>query len=263
MPAFQLPQSPITWTAGEVFVCMGSCFAQHVQTWLQQRDGVVHAHTLGTLYHPLAIASWLQLSAAFLERPDLYVQADGMPAHLMAGKPKQDFENAAALKQHLVQQHEALQSVLATAQHLVLTFGTAHAWQWQAEPAQPIWVANCQKQPQAMFHRQLLSVQAMTTVLWFALAPLLERNPQLQVWLTVSPVRHTKEGLAANGMSKASLRVLCQQLEGQEPTRVHYLPIYELFIDHLRDYSWYGLDGIHPNSQALDWVQGWLWASEK
>ena len=35
---------------------------------------------------------------------------------------------------------------------------------------------------------------------------------------------------------------------------VEYLPIYELLIDELRDYSFFNEDLVHPNKKAIDFV---------
>ena len=37
---------------------------------------------------------------------------------------------------------------------------------------------------------------------------------------------------------------------------VHYFPAYELMMDDLRDYRFYGADMIHPNEQAHDYIFG-------
>ena len=67
--------------------------------------------------------------------------------------------------------------------------------------------------------------------------------------LTVSPVRHIKETLPENSVSKATLRVLCHQLE-EAHANLHYFPAFEIMMDDLRDYRFYREDMLHPTEVA-------------
>jgi len=82
---------------------------------------------------------------------------------------------------------------------------------------------------------------------------LLHRYPKLQIVLTLSPVRHTKEGIAENQLSKSLLRVLCARLE-QNQEAVHYFPAYEILVDELRDYRFYKSDLVHPSEEAENYI---------
>ena len=80
-----------------------------------------------------------------------------------------------------------------------------------------------------------------------------ELNPDIQIILTVSPVRHVRDGLHENNLSKATLLLACDTIKnGFED--VHYFPAYELVIDELRDYRFYENDKIHPSSEAIAYV---------
>ena len=77
-------------------------------------------------------------------------------------------------------------------------------------------------------------------------------NPKIKIILTVSPVRHTRDTLELNTVSKSVLRLACHQLSNQ--TNIFYFPAYEIMMDDLRDYRFYERDLIHPNSVALDYI---------
>ncbi len=77
-----------------------------------------------------------------------------------------------------------------------------------------------------------------------------EINPQIQVVLTVSPVRHTREGVVENSRSKAGLLLAAHELAETLPN-VTYFPAYEFLVDELRDYRWYEEDLVHPSSAAV------------
>ena len=70
---------------------------------------------------------------------------------------------------------------------------------------------------------------------------------------TVSPVRHTKDGIVENQLSKSKLiTAIHESISGKDNCR--YIPVYELMMDDLRDYRFYKEDMIHPNSQAVQYI---------
>jgi hypothetical protein len=69
----------------------------------------------------------------------------------------------------------------------------------------------------------------------------------------VSPVRHIKEGIPENQVSKSVLRLACYELTGQH-AQIHYFPSYELMMDDLRDYRFYKKDLIHPSEAAEEYI---------
>ena len=80
------------------------------------------------------------------------------------------------------------------------------------------------------------------------------KNPSLKIVLTVSPVRHVKDGLVENNRSKAQLLTavhnLCESIDN-----TFYFPSYELVVDDLRDYRFFKKDLVHPSDIAVDYVQ--------
>ncbi|NJM26664.1 MAG: GSCFA domain-containing protein [Bacteroidia bacterium] len=78
---------------------------------------------------------------------------------------------------------------------------------------------------------------------------LMQFNPASHIILTVSPVRHLKDTLVLNSVSKSVLRLACHTLSTRH-NNVHYFPSYEIMIDDLRDYRFYKSDMIHPTEQA-------------
>ena len=71
--------------------------------------------------------------------------------------------------------------------------------------------------------------------------------------LTVSPVRHIRDGLVENSTSKSILRLLAHNLT-KELNSTYYYPAYELVLDDLRDYRYYKEDLIHPTDQATKYI---------
>jgi lysophospholipase L1-like esterase len=141
---------------------------------------------------------------------------------------------------------------LCSAKWLLITFGTAHVYKHEKTSA---YIANCQKLPSKNFNRELMSVEYLKKDFTEFLQKLKDFNPSLNIILTVSPVRHLKDGIAENTLSKSILRVLCHELASSNES-IHYYPAYELMMDDLRDYRFYEEDMIHPSAQAIDYIWG-------
>jgi hypothetical protein len=58
--------------------------------------------------------------------------------------------------------------------------------------------------------------------------------PFCQVVLTVSPVRHTRDGIVENSLSKSRLLCAAHSLVDELPETVTYFPAYEYMMDELR-----------------------------
>ena len=148
-----------------------------------------------------------------------------------------------------------LKSQIKAASHIILTYGTA--WVYKEKNFQKI-VANCHKVPQAQFEKELLSAVQIEAAVVDTISLLLKVNPNVNVVLTVSPVRHLKDGFVQNQQSKANLIIGIHQAiqqpttNNQQPTT--YFPSYEIMMDELRDYRFYAQDMIHPSQTAIDYI---------
>ncbi|WP_332910375.1 GSCFA domain-containing protein [Algoriphagus boritolerans] len=89
--------------------------------------------------------------------------------------------------------------------------------------------------------------------LWSVLDNFSRVYPHLKIILTLSPVRHLKDGIPENQLSKSMLRVLCSNLERRMES-VSYFPAYEIMMDELRDYRFYKPDRIHPTEEAENYI---------
>jgi hypothetical protein len=125
-----------------------------------------------------------------------------------------------------------------------------------ANGAAGVIVSNCHKQPSQMFKKRLLSVDETVDSLSIAIDNVVKFNCNIKVGLTISPIRHTRDGLIENQRSKAMLvqavHTLCE-LERFKNV-VNYFPSYELVMDELRDYRWYADDLVHLSKPAEEAV---------
>lgn len=127
-----------------------------------------------------------------------------------------------------------------------LTLGTNHVYRLK-ETGEI--VDNCQKRPQSLFTEEELSVDACADYLQQTIDILRQRNPEVHIVLTVSPIRYRKYGYHGSQLSKATLLLATRQVEG-----AFYFPAYEIVNDELRDYRFYKEDMLHPSDQAVEYI---------
>jgi hypothetical protein len=133
---------------------------------------------------------------------------------------------------------------------LILTLGSA--WAYRHVDSNRI-VANCHKIPQKEFEKVMFKSNEIVERLGSVINSLSDLSQGLEVVLTVSPVRHWKDGPLQNQVSKSHLRIACDELSTQF-SNCHYFPSYELVLDELRDYRFYADDMLHPSSAAVDFI---------
>lgn len=78
-------------------------------------------------------------------------------------------------------------------------------------------------------------------------------NPRATFVFTVSPVRHIKDGMVENTVSKSHLITALHQVLTEADT-AHYFPSFEILMDELRDYRFYANDLIHPSELAIQYI---------
>ena len=118
-------------------------------------------------------------------------------------------------------------------------------------------VDNCEKRPHNLFQEEELTVEECVDYLRKVVELLISRNPEVQVVLTVSPIRYQKYGFHGSQLSKATLLLAVSQLTSSFlplPSHLSYFPAYEIVNDELRDYRFYAADMLHPSSQTVDYI---------
>ncbi|MDM1547319.1 GSCFA domain-containing protein [Empedobacter falsenii] len=133
---------------------------------------------------------------------------------------------------------------------VMITLGTSWIYEWKTSNQV---VANCHKVEAKQFEKRLLTTEENLKSLELVVSDLKKINPTICIITTVSPVRHTKDGMVENNVSKARLLDALYQLSLQH-NQVEYFPSYELVLDDLRDYRFFKEDLIHPTKQAVDYI---------
>ena len=137
-----------------------------------------------------------------------------------------------------------------------LTLGTNHVYRLK-ETGEI--VDNCEKRPAALFEEEKLTIDECAEYLLKAVELLKAHQPEVQVVMTVSPIRYRKYGYHESQLSKATLLLAAQQVvtttpAGETAGSVSYFPAYEIVMDELRDYRFYAADMLHPSDQAVEYI---------
>ncbi|QDH79585.1 GSCFA domain-containing protein [Echinicola soli] len=243
---FDIPFHPCPIDHSSSVMTIGSCFSTVIGQKLKERKFKVLDNPFGTLFNPLSLLQLIDIALGEPNFPEaLFLEHDARHLHYschssISGNTKDE------LKSFLEAQCRVTKEMLSTASLLVITFGTANVYEHRSSG---MIVSNCHKQPAKEFKKKTLSVDEIKKAFSRTHHRLKEMNPDLNIVLTVSPVRHTKDGIPENQLSKSILRVACDEL-----VNVHenlcYFPSYEIMMDELRDYRFYKDDLIHPSTQA-------------
>ncbi|MCU4162698.1 GSCFA domain-containing protein [Carboxylicivirga caseinilyticus] len=230
---------------------MGSCFANNIGSYFTETGFNALVNPFGVLYNPFSISESINrlISNKKYELSDLISHNDQWQSF--------DFHsqfNHTNKEQCLQNINDSLKKgteVLHNADYLLLTFGTA--WIYQLKDSEKV-VSNCHKFPASHFSRSLLSVEQITETYSQLIKQLKAINSNLTIILTVSPVRHWKDGAHGNQISKATLLLSIEKLCSKFD-HLFYFPAYEILLDDLRDYRFFDSDMLHPSKEAIDYIR--------
>lgn len=240
---FSIPRATHLIRANSQILCVGSCFAEHMGQRLAELPLEVSNQTLGTLFHPLSILRGLSpqpiKQEELYKQGNLYVHPD-FHSQFMGANPGEFISELATIK-------SKTHAFLAASHTLLITWGTAYYYEDQILGRA---IANCHKQVPSRFIKKQSTVDEICN----AYETFLQENPRIQIILTVSPVRHTRDGIPENSVSKAILRLAADKLASKFPGQLTYFPAFEIMMDELRDYRFYQPDLIHPTEQAINYI---------
>jgi hypothetical protein len=248
--AVPISPAPFSMTHKHRFMSVGSCFSEHIGRRLSIHKFDTLTNPFGILFNPVSILDALQMLTRqqLVDETQLFEHNSRWHSFLHHGRFS-DADKKTCLD-GINTAIAAGAERLRNADFLILTFGTAHVFEYRKTGRI---VANCHKLPNDDFERKRLSVAEIVAP-YLALLPQLKAlNPALRVLLTVSPVRHLRDGLVENQRSKATLILATDEL-AQAFDFVEYFPAYELLTDDLRDYRFYADDLIHPSQMAIDYI---------
>ena len=243
---FEIPESSIKINLETPVLTLGSCFADCMGTYFRENKFSVLANPFGTVYNPMSIFGLCSYAIRHsYPEADTYLFYQGLHANYDFHSSFSDPEKPRTISdiKHSI---DLTHDFLANARFLIITLGTA--WVYRRKDNQAI-VSNCHKLPGSRFRKELLSQKQILNAFEQFKRLLNDKYPEISILLTVSPVRHIRDTIPLNQVSKSVLRLACYTLENHYPN-VHYFPSYEIIMDDLRDYRFYKADMIHPNAEA-------------
>ena len=226
---------------------LGSCFADEVGSLCHGLGFDALVNPFGVLYNPASIAQ----SVERLYRGEPFCHEDVIAvgegqyctfSHNTAFWNSSEKTLLEQVNQNLAEAH----AHFAKSKWMVISLGTSWVFRYKANGSV---VSNCHKLPANRFERQFLSVEQSFRYL----SEIVQQHPEKQFVFTVSPLRHLKDGLHENQLSKAALLLavgeVCKAFDN-----AHYFPAYEILLDELRDYRFYKEDMVHPTEQAVRYI---------
>ena len=203
------------------YLLLGSCFSDSIGDKLMNAGFDCVANPFGALYNPLSI-----MNALSMKDDEFYRWTQ---------KSCDDLN---------------FDQVIHTIDVFVLTFGTA--WVYELKETGHV-VANCKKQPETLFSRRRITIDEIVEKYAQFIENAVVPNHKT-ILFTVSPIRHKKDGLHENQLSKSILLLAIDCLCKAYPNNCYYFPSYEIMLDELRDYRFYADDMLHPSQVAVQYI---------
>ena len=229
---------------------LGSCFADNVGRKMADLGFNVCVNPFGTLYNPVSVSNSVQRLECGIQfsEDDCIRMGSGSDLicsfshHTSFARETADefLENANARLAEAMEFYRNCNKV-------IITLGTS--WCFRHIGTGRI-VSNCLKRDAKEFVRLKLDISAEVGIL----QQIIRKAPEKSFIMTVSPIRHLKDGAHGNQLSKAALLLAEDELCGMFPGRCEYFPAYEIIMDELRDYRFYAEDMTHPSDQAVNYI---------
>lgn len=252
-----LPKSEKQISHHHKILSVGSCFTEHIGSALSGLKFQVLQNPNGILFDPSSVCSSLisYIQNKQYTEDDLFLlnevwqswQHHGRFSGVDKGKVLAGINQSQKTAHHFLNE----------ADWLIITLGSSFSYRLikgdTQQPGEGLPVANCHRAPAQWFQKYLMPVSEIIGSLENTIHQLFQFNNNINIILTISPVRHIRDGVIENNRSKARLIEVVHHLVTKFP-RLSYFPAYELVIDILRDYRFYSEDMVHPNYLATDYV---------
>lgn len=232
---------------GDGLLFLGSCFADEVGGICRGLGFDALVNPFGVLYNPASIAQSVERldSGKSFGHEDVIEVGEGQYctfSHNTAFWNRSEEDLLEQVNQSLAEAY----AHFVKSKWIILSLGTS--WVFRNKENGLV-VSNCHKLPAARFEWVFLPVEQSVQ----SLSEIVQQHPEKQFIFTVSPLRHLKDGLHENQLSKAALLLAVNEVCKQFGN-AHYFPAYEILLDELRDYRFYKEDMVHPTEQAVRYI---------
>ena len=244
------PANTIKITHSNNIISIGSCFSESIALILKEYLFKISINPTGILYNPFSISKALRrlLSKKQYSKDELFSHEG-----LWKSFDHHSNFNAATWQECIKKINNSFNDackVISQIDTLIITFGTAFVY-YNNDNMQI--VANCHKLPNKNFQRSLLPVTEIVDEYTDLFDQFYKQFPNINIIITISPVRHMRDNPHENQVSKAHLLASAYEIEKKFP-KLYYFPAYEIIMDELRDYRFYKEDMIHPAPITIDYI---------
>jgi hypothetical protein len=143
------------------------------------------------------------------------------------------------------------QEQLKRAKVLIITLGTDQGYYHRS--SQRLY-SNCHTLPGKDFIRRPIDLEEEAQIWQARHQGLRKLNDKLTLIFSLSPVRYHQKSVEENSLGKARLRLFIEGIKPHYGPQALYFPAYEMAMDLLRDYRFYGDDRRHLSPAAVDWI---------
>ncbi len=229
---------------------LGSCFTENIGNKLTINGFETLINPFGILYNPFSICDSLDriLNLNFLDSDSLVYVNEFWYSYEHHGVFRD--KNKDKLLQTINLEITNANHFLKQTDWLIITLGTA--WVFFLKENNKI-LGNCHKLDSKLIDRRLLSAEEIVRHTILTINNIRKINPNIKIILTVSPIRHWKQGYRENIISKSLLHIATDQI-CKTINDCSYFPAYEIVMDELRDYRFYQSDMLHPSEVAVDYI---------
>jgi hypothetical protein len=242
-----IQQAPFPIDYQSRVVMLGSCFAENIGAKLVDSGFHVVVNPFGIIFNSSSLKILIERSVSGIT----FTEDDVTEHFCYLAHSSLNSHDKEELIVNLNLAAQNLHDQLKTATHVMITLGTAWVYKHLEKG---LIVANCHKQPQHLFVKELQEIEDINADLNCIFKQITSINKEVNITYTLSPVRHLKDGFVENQRSKARLHeAIQQQVDRQQAA---YFPAYEIAMDQLRDYRFYSRDMMHLNSLGIDFI--WL-----
>ncbi len=217
---------------------LGSCICDEFASRFSEAGFAVLSNPFGPLYNPLSVES----SVNRLESGTPFTGEDcvrvGAGSDLICSFSHYTKFARPSKEEFLQNANSSLEKAAAfwkSCNKVLVILYTAYVWEHGGNV-----VSNCLKRPAAEFVHRLISVNEAKEAI------LRMQGGDKDFLFMVCPIRQGGEDCRINTLAKSTLELAIAEAGAR------YFPLYELFMDKLRDCGFYRDDGLHPNAKALD-----------
>lgn len=253
----ELPKKELSINHSHKIVTIGSCFADNIGQKLVENKFQCIVNPFGILYNPSSIED--QLTRIWREKEytdkDVFFHNGLWHSYFHHGSFS-DVSKEQCLK-NINDKLWEMKEEMKTVDYVIVTLGSSFVY---VHKKTGYIVGNCHKLPEKDFRRVCMDPEDLMNSLDWIVEIVNNRIGSAKVIFTVSPIRHLKDGLQANSVSKGCLfsalynRIFTGIFTSIYDGQFFYFPAYEVMMDELRDYRFYADDMVHPSALAIDYI---------